>query len=216
MIQTRMRTCLAALLAGALMPALAADRSEERAPGAFTAVALSAPIEVEIALGERDSVVLEGDADDLARVVTVVEDGTLRIGMKERKRWNSAPKVRGRVIARRIDAVKVAGSGRLSAPRIEGESLQVSIAGSGDVRVGGKVGQLDGTIAGSGELRAERLDARRVKVSVAGSGDALVWARESLSVRVAGSGDVGFYGDATVTRFIAGSGSVRRLGDAPS
>jgi hypothetical protein len=214
-IPTRYTPAIAAGLA--LLASLAAAAATEARPVAeFTAVAVSAPVRVEVALGERDGVELEGDAGAIARIETTVEKGVLRIRLKERSlRWDY--KVVAHVTARRIGALSVAGSGDVHAKELRGEALAIDVAGSGDVIVdAGKVGSLNLNIAGSGDVRMAKVEARSVSVSIAGSGDAIVWARESLSVSVVGSGDVRYYGDPAVSRSIVGSGDIRRLAAAPS
>ena len=128
------------ILAAALPLALAAgaaDRRETRTVGDFTAVGLSAPVNVHVTQGAASGVELQGDEAALADIETVVENATLKIRLKKgtRGRWNH--KVEVRVAAPRIDALAIAGSGDISAPAIAGDSLKVSISGSGDVRVGG-------------------------------------------------------------------------------
>jgi hypothetical protein len=217
-----LRTTGLALFSTALLAtglgAAAAATTEVRAAGAFTAVALSAPIDVDIALGEHEGVVLEGEESVLARIETRVKDGTLRIRMAPSLHlsWRGN-KVRAHVTARRIEALSIAGSGDIRAPEVRGDALKISVSGSGDVVVGGgQVGDLALSISGSGDIRTGKLEAQRVKVSISGSGDATVWARQWLAVRVAGSGDVRFYGDPQLDRHVAGSGEVRRLGASPS
>ena len=211
MITTR-RAAIAAVLCLAL-PAVAAEHRETRPVADFTKVGVSAPVDVQLSIGDTHSLVFEGDAEAIARLETVVESGRLKIRTRpgERK-WTWNKKVTAHVVARRIDALSVAGSGDITASGIQGESLKVSIAGSGDVRVGGKVDGFTASIAGSGDIRASDLEAQRVKVSIAGSGDATVRARQALSVNVSGSGDVRYFGDPTVEKSIMGSGSVRRAG----
>ena len=215
---TRSTLTVATLVLGVL-PALAA--TETREATGFSALSLAAPIRVDLILGDRESVVLEGAEALLAQIETTVEKGALRIRRKPGPHawspgWNQN-EVRARVTARRIDAVAIAGSGDIVAPQLTGSSLAISIVGSGDVTIGGgKVANLAVDIAGSGDVRAGRLDADSVAISISGSGDATVWARQSLSVHVAGSGDVKFYGDPAVSKRVAGSGEVRRLGAAPS
>ena len=191
----------------------AADTRETRPVTDFTEIGLAAPIDVHVTQGDTHALVLEGDPEILARIETVVENGRLKIRtFKGNQSWNGHRKTTAHVTARRIDALAIAGSGDITAPSITGEALKVSIAGSGDVRVGGKVEALTASIAGSGDIRASDLEAQKVKVTIAGSGDAAVRARQALSVNVSGSGDVRYYGDPTVEKTIMGSGSVRRAG----
>lgn len=194
----------------------AADRRETRPLGAeFTAIGLSAPVKLHVTQGTTPTLELQGDEAALADLETVVEGSTLKIRLKKDvHRWNH--KVEARVTAPRIDSLAIAGSGDIHAPSITGDSLKVSISGSGDVKLGGKVSGLTANISGSGDIRAGDLEAQRVSVSIAGSGDATVRARESLNVSVAGSGDVRYFGDPAVTKSVLGSGKVRRAGAAAS
>ena len=203
-------------LAPFALPAAAATQAREHS--GFTAIALSAPVDVELTLGERESVVLEGDEEVLARIETAVEQGALHIRRKPgTSGWNSLGPVRARVTARQIHALSIAGSGDIKAAQLSNDSLAIAISGSGDVSIGGgKVQSLNVSIAGSGNVKAAKLDAQSVSVKISGSGDALVWARQSLAVKVAGSGDVSYYGDPSVAQSVAGSGNVRRLGAAPT
>jgi hypothetical protein len=204
------------LLLALALPAAAATQAREHS--GFTAISLAAPVDVEVILGDRESVVLEGDDQVLALIETAVEQGALHIRRKPgTSGWNSLGPVRARVTARQIKGLSIAGSGDIKAAQLSGESLAISIAGSGDVTIGGgKVQGLNVSIAGSGNVKAAKLDAQSVAVSIGGSGDALVWARQSLAVKVAGSGDVSYYGDPAVASKIAGSGTVKRLGAAPA
>ena len=211
--------CRAALVATLCVafPAAASDHRESRQVGEFTEIGLAAPVDVHVSIGDAPSVSLEGDAAMITRIETVVESGRLRIRIRpEDQKWSWNRKVTARIVARRIEGLAIAGSGDITATGIHGEALKVSIAGSGDVRVGGKVEGLTASIAGSGDIRASDLDAQRVKVTIAGSGDATVRAREALSVSVSGSGDVRYFGDPTVEQTIRGSGSVRRAGASPT
>jgi len=203
------------------LPAAAETKTETRDVSGFTALGLAAPIDVELAIGDREGVVLEGDAEMLARIDVYVEKGSLQIRRKrETSDWSfgwNHKSVRARVSAKRIDAISISGSGEVKAPQLSGDSLALAISGSGDITIGaGKVGNLSVHIAGSGDIKTPKVDAQVVSVSISGSGDALVWARQSLAVQVAGSGDVRYYGDPTVAKSVSGSGSVKRLGAAPT
>ena len=203
------------------LPALAAGTTETRNVSGFTSIGLAAPIQIDLVIGDRESVVLEGDAETLAKIETYVENGTLQIKRRrEAQDWTFGWKkneVRALITAKRIGAIAISGSGDVSVPQLSGESLALHISGSGDIAIGGgKVDNLAVHIAGSGDVKAPKLDAQAVSVHISGSGDALVWARRSLAVQVAGSGDVRYYGDPTIAKSVAGSGSVKRLGAAPT
>lgn len=210
--------------------AQAADRRESRPVAAFTAVSISAPIDVELVQSDRESLVLEGPGDIVAALETAVEGSTLHIRMKPAFTF-ARGRVKASLTARAIESIAISGSGNLASPALKSEALRIAIAGSGDVRIGrldatrvdasiagsgdihaaGRADRLAVRIEGSGDLHGEDLEAREAKVSIAGSGDVRLWARDSLSASVAGSGDVRYRGEPRIERTVVGSGSVRPL-----
>lgn len=109
--------------------------------------------------------------------------------------------------------VRVAGSGDVATADIKG-GLAVSIAGSGSAHVRSVSGPLRISVAGSGDVDVAGGRATSMKVSIAGSGDVdFGGTADSLKARIAGSGDVRaaqVRGD--VLKSVMGSGSVR-VGD---
>jgi hypothetical protein len=205
--------------AGALAATLTGSgraATEDRAVSGFTGIALSLPGRVEVVQGATEGIRITADDNVLPEIESVVEGGTLKLRFG--KRFTSVNNARIRVIvnAKSITSLAVAGAGDIHAPALTAQRLSVNVAGSGDVKVAGRVEALDVSIAGSGDLDAGKLETQRASVSVAGSGDAVIWARDGLKVSIVGSGGIRYYGDPTIQRSIVGSGSVRRLGAAPA
>lgn len=210
-------------------------KTQARDVGTFTGVTLALSAVVEVRQGDKDVVVIETDDNLLPLIETVVENGTLRIRLKNRTGSIAAKAIRIGVTARVIEALAVAGAGEIRVDTLQTKSLAATISGSGDIRIGqldaasfkaningsgdltvaGKSDTLQGAIAGSGTLQSGKLEARTAALKIAGSGYAKVWARETLAVSVAGSGDVDYYGSPALTRSVAGSGTIKRLGPAP-
>ena len=236
------RHILLAAFAGLLIGtnALAADVRENRAVSGFSDIRLAVPAKLEVIQGSSEALTIEGPAEDVAKVETVVEQGVLHIRRPKSDqpiRWdNWKPRLNIVVNATRVESLAISGSGKVSAkslrtpslklaisgsgdiamPSVDTEKVVASISGSGNIAVGGRAGSIASHISGSGDVRAERLETRQATVSISGSGDVAVWARDSLDVRIGGAGDVRYYGDPTVQKKIAGSGSVKRLGLAPT
>ena len=226
---------LAAALLTALPLAALAD-VQNRPVSGFSGVRLAVPGKMEVIQSGTESLTVEGSAEDLAKVETVVENGVLHIRTVEKFNWHWSPKLKftvnvknldhlgisgsGDIMAKALKAgpikLAISGSGNINIPALEADSAVVAISGSGDVSLAGRAGSVDSHISGSGDIKAEKLEARNVKVAISGAGGVKVWARETLKVRVAGSGDVRYYGDPSVEKTIAGSGSVKRLGANPT
>src|SRR5690606_238341 len=104
--------------------------------------------------------------------------------------------------------VSLAGSGDIKL-QIEAQSIKGSVAGSGDLTLKGSTNYLEANVAGSGDFHGFELQANDTDVSVAGSGDAKVVSNEVLKARVAGSGDIKYKGNPKKEDSkVAGSGSI--------
>lgn len=190
--------------------------TEERNVAGFTGIAVSLPAQVNLVQTTVEGVTVTADDNVVPAIETVVAERVLHLRLRKGVAYTSKTPIRINVSARAIDSIAVAGSGDVKAPGVQGARLVVTISGSGDVRVGGRVDELSVRISGSGNLDAQRLDAQRATVAIAGSGDAVLSARAALKANVAGSGGVGYYGDPAVRKNVVGSGGVRRLGPTPS
>jgi hypothetical protein len=222
----RLRTASTAFVCLALFAAATALASsltgsgrsitQDRAVTGYSGIALSLPAQVEVVQGAAEGVRITADDNVMPEIESVVEGNVLQL--RYRRRFDSVVNahIRITVNAKALQSLAVAGAGGIRAPALDARRLAVSVAGSGDVKVGGRAEALEANLTGSGNLDAGKLDTQRTRVSIAGSGAAVVWARQALTVNVAGSGDIRYYGDPAIARSIVGLGSVRRLGAAPA
>jgi len=223
-----------ALALAAVLPCLAtlAAERQTRPVRDFENLEVSAPVKLDLRLGEAENLEVEGDPLELRDLETFVTKGTLVIRTKPGYKavWKSP--VRVFVTARSIEGLMMTGSGEISSPQLRTEKLairstgsgavriptlsssyvQVLVSGSGEVALGGVTNSVDASVTGSGNLKAEKLEARRAKVFLSGSGDASIFPREQLDAAITGSGSVRYRGDPAVKKTISGSGSLRRLG----
>ena len=91
---------------------LAADSRETRPVAGFSGIDLGVPAKLEIIQGETESLALQGPADVLADIETIVRnDGVLLIRKRTRGSWPFHTEVRIVVNAKRVESVAIAGSG---------------------------------------------------------------------------------------------------------
>ena len=177
-----------------------------------TEIALMGPDRVVMVEGSALSIEVEGDNSDNLRFV--FEDGSLGI-MRENNSWSgSAATIT--VTMPPPEDITVAGSGTVIAPGMARDA-EISIAGSGTLRVERiAADSLDLTIAGSGDVEIASGTVRELEISVMGSGDAdlLGVKADSADVTIAGSGDAAFASDGDVDVSIMGSGDVTVRGNA--
>lgn len=108
-----------------------------------------------------------------------------------------------------VTKFKLRGSHSLVVDNYDQDTMEVSLAGSGDIDLNGKARRLDLSIAGSGDVDAADLALSDATVSIAGSGDAKLAPTQTVDISIAGSGDVELTSHpATVKSRVAGSGSI--------
>lgn len=203
--------------AGAESPAVV---TQARPLAPFSAVELSGPFEVLIDTQAPRGVRITGPAADLASVETVVERDTLFVRSRQRNGWHFSfgkrrDGIRLIVGAVGIKSLKNAGSGNVELSHFQGDTLQLTASGPGDVRADGVVRDLTLRAKGSGDVDVRRLRPATLRAQLDGSGDVTVagMTRE-LAVDLTGSGDL----EATdlrtdvVTATVHGSGSVTLAG----
>lgn len=196
----------------------------------FNSISLSISADVVLTQGSK-SVAIEGNADDLEKVITEVDGNILRIKKEKKSRikgkvtvYVSTPDLKtlslagsGNIIAKNkllVSDLKcsVAGSGNIELFNLTAQNVEVSIAGSGDVGLKGKCNnQLSVHVAGSGDTDMKHFEANEVTVSIAGSGDVSVFAKSKLTVSITGSGDVYYKGKPSLMTSIMGSGSINTI-----
>lgn len=206
-----------------------------RPASGFKSLSIEVPAQVEIVQGSFEGVSIETDDNIAPLIETVVERDELKLRLIKRSTSLKPTLLKITVNVRNLEKVAISGYAKLTLDKLQTPSLELHVAGSGDVRMAalatdalaisisgsgdvsasGRADSVRASISGSGDLKLANLAAKAVKISIAGSGSAKVWASQTLNVSVAGSGDVAYFGDAAVTQSVAGSGSVKRLGAAP-
>ncbi|TDQ18494.1 putative autotransporter adhesin-like protein [Algoriphagus boseongensis] len=192
-----------------------AQKSETRTPGSFTKIENNGSWDVYVTKGSKDEVRLESSNFDLSKVITKVENETLKIKL-EKGNWNNV-NLKVYVTVRNLESVGnggsgdmilesdfgsnnfnigLSGSGTITAKNITADRLNVGMSGSGKVIIAG--GQADkATIgqSGSGDLEALDFTADVVDIGKSGSGNTSIGVTESLTVGSSGSGNVYYRGN---------------------
>ncbi len=180
----------------------------------FTGVGTEGSADVYITVGPKQSVVVHGEPGDVARITTRMRDGVLIISQKSGSHWDISPyhkNLRVNITVPTLDRIAVSGSSDVFATGINIKKMNISVAGSGDVKASGRADESDISVAGSGDVKAADLHVLSTSVSVAGSGNVDAFASKSVAISVAGSGDVTITGNpppSARTSKIIGSGDV--------
>lgn len=183
---------------------------DKREATAFTSIRTEGDFLMTINVGDEYSVEIEAEPRDVQRISTDVEDGVLVIRYRERFFSfidNSERLVR--IGMPDLGELVLLGEADVVATGIDSDAFRVEIAGSADVKIEGRCGDLTIETSGMGDVSAEGLKCERTTLVVNGMGDASVYASQSVNVLVNGMGDVDVYGNPEeVTESINGIGAV--------
>ncbi len=212
-----------------------AQKRETRNVSGFTGISLSVSADIYLSQASEYKVEMEGDADYLEKIETVVDGDILKIKTKDHFNfdWNSKklkiyismPQVNSIAISGSGDIlaqtaiktndlkIKISGSGNVKIENLSVKSLDLGISGSGDIyMLGTDVAEsANYSISGSGDIDNQGLQCKKVEIHVSGSGDVKVWAVDELDAKISGSGDVYYKGRPIINSKSSGSGELHHI-----
>lgn len=201
----------------------------------FSGISVGGPFNITVRFGQKEEIRMEGDKDVISRIETRVENGTLKIGFRDRRNWNwgsdGASRVKIFVTVKNLKSLSVSGSGKATVEgnvrgdsfssvvsgsgsltaNVEVKSYTAVVSGSGTIVASGKAGASEISISGSGSFRGKDFRSGTAEVRVSGSGNASIHAENRLEAVLSGSGNIRYGGDPHVDVTRSGSGSVSKL-----
>jgi hypothetical protein len=201
---------------------------ESRDVAAFTRVRSDCDLDVQVVMGDTQSLTISLDSNLQELVRTRVDGDTLYVETTE----NVEDTVDGPhilITVPELTAAKLDGSGSMTLAFDEPElplDLYLSgsgdlsfsgttavvgayLSGSGDLRLEGKTSDVDMKLSGSGSIHGKKLTASSAAIVLSGSGSVSANAQDSVTVSLSGSGSVDLFGDATLADYHnTGSGDI--------
>ncbi len=197
----------------------------------FDKVEISIVGEVILTQGSTESLEIAATAADLARISTVVRQGTLyisrmwpddnprgpitfRLSMKTISglRTTSACSIRTDAITADSLSISIQSSGSVEVKALKARTLDVEMSSSGNCTLAGSVDRQSVLINSSGAYQAADLASREATLKLHSSGSATIRVSGTLSASLSSSGDVRYHGSpATVTATTSSSGKVVKL-----
>ena len=187
------------------------DDGELRGVSAFHALDISAPIDVDVAIGSPGKVELHGPHDWLAKVETRVDNGTLSIAMPGN--YTNPPHLRATIMVPTLDGIRVSGISHMHVATLAEKVVEIAVSGVATIDLAGRADTLVVKLSGTGEVQARDLASHDATVAVSGSGKATVRATQDVDVSISGVGNVTLVGKpANVKKHVSGIGKVRLEG----
>jgi hypothetical protein len=211
-------------------------RTEKRNTDPFTEISLRIKADLFYVHGNEHSIEITGDDRTMDKVIAEVDGRKLIIHFSLEDRWLNSftpEKLKIIVVSPEINGLSVLGSGNIIAEKpIETRNLELTIAGSGDIRLNqiscqyietnisgsgnlmlsepSTTKEIKINIAGSGDLFTPNLSSEAAYILIAGSGDCELAVSSYLDAKIFGSGNINYIGEPTLKTTVAGSGKIRK------
>ncbi|MGI9516079.1 MAG: GIN domain-containing protein, partial [Pirellulaceae bacterium] len=167
--------------------------TETRDLDSFDKVSLEEFGTIHVSFGDTQTVTVTTDDNLVSLVETTVQDGELKV--RPIKALNPSVDLVIHVTVPRLTSAELAGAARLNIIDIDGESLDIELAGACGVDATGQVDKLSVELAGACRARLRNLKTRHAVVEIAGTGSAVVFASESIDAEAAGFASITCHGN---------------------
>jgi hypothetical protein len=200
---------ISALLCATFAVAPAHGAEQARQLGAFRAIDVHGPINIEVRAGQAQSVRVIGRPEFIGKVITSVKADELRIDYAEKN--NVSLKDGDRIVVTVPSLVKcvVEGAGQVVIENVKEERLDLQFEGAGRLEAKGSAKWLRLKARGVGEVTTQYLKADRADVNFEGIGDVKVHASQTLNAVVRGMGSLTYFGrPKSLNKSVSGIGDV--------
>jgi hypothetical protein len=180
------------------------DNTEMRQVGRFSGIELGTEAEADFSIGPNPSIAISAPANVLPLVHTQVRDGVLTVWLENRVMISKPLKLV--ITGPSLQAISIPGSATMTASGLSGDSLDVSVSGSGVIVASGTVKNVRVAIVGVADVDVSAIHAKTLTANVSGSGDLHGYASDSATLDISGSGEVQVDGN-PAHRSVSRSGS---------
>ncbi len=203
-----------------LVTILTAQEKEKRTISDFSNISVSSGIDLYITQSDAIDLEVICDKSELHRLITKVEDNTLKIYMKGDYSWNWSKNKVPKVYVSYKELTELSANGGsdiygqnvITSPKlninssggadiyaeVKTDELKINSSGGSDIKIKGAATKLTASASGGADINARELKAQIVKVNSSGGADAIVWAEKEITAKASGGSDIDYYGNPKV------------------
>ena len=193
-------------------------KTQTRDVASFNSISVSSGIDLYLTQGNSEKVVVEADPDIIDEIMTKVENGTLKIYIKQRinwhMEWNQVRKVHvtfndltsldasaGSDVYSKNDfklkkiSIDCSSGSDVKIENLTAEAVSIRTSSGSDATVSGKTTTLKADSSSGSDLNCGNLVSRDCEVSASSGSDAKVHASISIKARASSGGDVRYQGN---------------------
>src|SRR5688572_23102972 len=202
---------------------------ETRELSSFDKIEISGAFTITLVQGNAENVSIDANSDIASRVITKVDNGTLKIYTE--KDFDSDSKITLTVNFKNLTSIDCSGANVINSSgslkfnnlsfdasgackanlEFSAANLDIDMSGAVNAVMKGSASRVELDISGAGKLLAADLVARDYDVDISGTGNAEINASKSLNVEVSGTGNVKYRGEPKITKKVSGTANVSPL-----
>jgi Putative auto-transporter adhesin, head GIN domain len=167
--------------------------SDARSIGPVTAIDADGAFSLTVKVGPTPGLTIETDKNLLPIIKTDVSNGRLEIYTD--RSYSVDGRIKITVTSPNIVDISASGSNQINGEGLIGGPLSISLNGSNNAVLSGKISALTARMSGSNNLTAQQLTADSAEVALSGSGAASVDARQRIVAEISGAGSITVYGN---------------------
>lgn len=183
--------------------------TQTRGVDAFQSIEFRGAGTLDVLVGERQSLVVEGSETTLEGLATEVRNGKLVIESRGRF-WERGGRLKVRATLPQLNALTLNGAGEISVTGLSGGATALVLSGAGNLEASGALEKMTAHVNGAGNLDLSRVTAGEAEAQVNGAGSIELNVTGHLTATVNGVGSITYAGKpAQVDTSINGVGSIR-------
>ncbi len=187
--------------------------AESRDLGQYSVIDLRGAADIKIAVGQSESLKIEGSDYAVKSLRTEVRDNTLFIEAKKTG-WGwfrDSGELRLSITLPALESLRLSGASNIRVSGLHGGAQIVRAAGAHNIEATGQLDKLTVELDGAGNIDYGKVASQDAKVTVNGAGHVLVRVSQLLSATVNGVGAIQYEGDPQkVESNLHGIGSISR------
>jgi len=146
-----------------------------RSPQGIDAVRLATIGTLHIEFGDREELVIEGEDNIVAHIVTEVDDGDLKIVNESRCSLRPTEPLDYYLTVEHLEGIGLSSAGDAVAPDINAPDFWISVSSSGELKTGWiETERLEVRLSSSGDVSIPGLKSESLDVSLSSSGDLVI------------------------------------------
>ena len=173
----------------------------------FTSIDASSAFEIDVAVGESQSVEIKTDENLIKYVKVFVKNNTLYLETKNNV--NIDGNLKAIISVNSLNGVDLSGACKINVENIKSENFRVDVSGACKGSLSGKVENLNLDLSGATKFNTVDLKAKNLNIDISGASKLDVFCENALTVDASGASKIIVYGDPQKTKTdISGASSI--------